>query len=109
VSCALEAIGDRWSLLVVRDIARGKHRFTEIQDSAERIPTNLLADRLERLLNAGIIRSTPYHDHPPRVEYALTAKGEDLRPILRAMIEWGVKHEGGRMPRLERTGSTEGT
>jgi len=98
VSCTLDVLGDRWSLLVVRDIVRGKHRYAEFLDSSEGIPTNILADRLKRLVTKGILKPRRYSQHPPRVDYALTAKGEDLRPIIRAMAEWGVQHAGGRMP-----------
>jgi len=98
VACTLDVLGDKWSLLVVRDLMRGKKRYAEFAESPEGIPTNILADRLKRLAHKGVIRSHRYSAHPPRVEYALTAKGEDLRPIVRAMAEWGVRHEGGRMP-----------
>ena len=98
VACTLGVLGDRWTLLVVRDLIRGKRRFTELVESPERIPTNILTDRLKRLVSLGVVKSQRYSDHPPRVEYQLTAKGEDLRPVLRAMVEWGVKHAGGRMP-----------
>ncbi len=82
----------------MRDLVRGKRRFAEFADSPERIPTNILTDRLKRLVTLGVVESRRYSDHPPRVEYRLTIKGEDLRPVLRAMVEWGVKHAGGRMP-----------
>jgi DNA-binding HxlR family transcriptional regulator len=98
VSCTLDLVGDRWTLLVVRDLVRGKHRYSEFLASPEGIPSNILADRLQRLRRKGIVRATRYSSHPPRVEYHLTAKGEDLRPILRAMVEWGVKHAGARVP-----------
>ena len=98
VSRTLDVLGDRWSLLVVRDLMRGKRRFAEFLESKEGIPTNTLADRLKRLVRAGIIESQRYSDHPPRVEYVLTPKGEDLRPMMRAMVDWGVRHAGGRMP-----------
>jgi DNA-binding HxlR family transcriptional regulator len=98
VSCALDVLGDRWTLLVVRDLIRGKRRYAEFAESTEGIPTNILADRLKRLKAGGVIRSRRYSEHPPRVEYELTAKGEDLRPIMRALVEWGVKHAGGRTP-----------
>jgi DNA-binding HxlR family transcriptional regulator len=100
ISCALEIVGDRWTLLVVRDLVLGKRRFAEFEASPESIPTNILADRLKRLVAAGIVSASRYSEHPPRVEYALTAKGEDLRPMIRAMVEWGVKHAGGRTPPL---------
>lgn len=77
---------------------RGKDRFTEFMESPEGIPTNILADRLKRLQAAGIVTSRQYTERPPRVAYALTAKGEDLRPIVKAMVMWGVRHAGGRMP-----------
>lgn len=98
VSCTLDVLGDRWSLLVVRDLMRGKRRFAEFAASPEGIPTNVLAERLKRLKARGIVGTVRYSDHPPRVEYVLTAKGEDLRPMMRAMVEWGVRHAGGRMP-----------
>ena len=98
VSCTLDVLGDRWSLLVVRDIVRGKHRYAEFLDSSEGIPTNILAERLKRLVAKGIIRPRRYSERPPRVEYHLTAKGEDLRPVIRALVDWGVRHAGGRTP-----------
>lgn len=98
VSCTLDIVGDRWTLLVIRDLVRGKRRYAEFLESPEGIPTNILADRLKRLLNAGVIESRRYSKHPPRLEYSLTTKGEELRPVLRAMVEWGVRHAGGRMP-----------
>ena len=98
VACTLDVLGDRWSLLIVRDLMRGKRRYAEFAGSKEGIPTNTLAERLKRLVRAGIVERVRYSEHPPRVEYQLTAKGEDLRPIIRAMVEWGVQHAGGRRP-----------
>ncbi len=98
VSCTLDVLGDRWSLLVVRDLILGKRRFAEFAASPEGIPTNILAERLKRLRGKGIIRAQRYCDRPPRLEYTLTPKGEALRPVVRAMVEWGVQHAGGRRP-----------
>lgn len=98
VACTLDVLGDRWSLLVVRDVMLGKRRYAEFLESPEGIPTNILADRLKRLAARGVIRSHRYSQHPPRVEYELTAMGEDLRPIMRAMVDWGARHAGGRRP-----------
>jgi len=98
VACTLDVLGDRWSLLVVRDVMRGKRRYADFLESSEGIPTNILADRLKLLVAKGVIRSRPYSRHPPRVEYVLTEKGEDLRPIMRAMVAWGVRYAGGRTP-----------
>ena len=98
VACTLDVLGDRWSLLVVRDVMRGKRRYAEFLESPEGIPTNILADRLKRLAASGVIKSHRYSQHPPRVEYELTPKGEDLRPVMRAMVDWGIRHAGGRTP-----------
>jgi DNA-binding HxlR family transcriptional regulator len=98
VACTLDVIGDRWTLLVVRDLVRGKRRFAEFLDSSERIPTNILASRLKHLQDAGIITARRYSDRPPRMEYELTPKGEELRPVMREMVAWGVRHAGGRVP-----------
>jgi DNA-binding HxlR family transcriptional regulator len=98
VACTLDVLGDKWTLLVVRDLMRGKHRYAQFLASPEGIPSNILAERLKRLAAAGLIRARRYSLHPPRVEYSLTPKGEDLRPIVRSMAEWGVRHAGGRMP-----------
>ena len=98
VSCTLDVLGDKWSLLVVRDMMRGKSRYAEFLESSEGIPTNILADRLKRLAALGIVTARRYSLHPPRMEYALTAKGQDLRAVMRAMVAWGVCHAGGRTP-----------
>ena len=98
VACTLDVLGDRWTLLVVRDLVRGKRRFAEFMESPEGIPTNILTERLKRLVSLGVVKSRRYSDHPPRLEYQLTPKGEDLRPVLRAMVDWGIKHAGGRTP-----------
>jgi DNA-binding HxlR family transcriptional regulator len=89
VAGALDVVGDRWTLLVVRDLLRGKKRFGELAASSERIPTNILAERLKRLERAGLVSATPYSEHPPRYEYVLTPAGRDLGPVLTAIAEWG--------------------
>ena len=99
IAGALDILGDRWTLLVMRDVLfYGKRRYADFLASPEGIPTNILADRLKLLVAKGVIRSERYSLHPPRVEYVLTEKGEDLRPIMRAMVEWGIRHAGGRTP-----------
>ena len=67
-------LGDRWSLLIVRDLIRGKRRYAEFLGSSEGIPTNILSERLQRLIDAGVIRAERYSEHPPRLQYALTTK-----------------------------------
>ncbi len=95
---ALDLLGDRWTLLVVRDLFAGKRRYGEFQESAEGIPTNILADRLARLVAAGLVERTAYQQHPPRHEYRLTPAGGDLRPVLGALAAWGLRHVAGSRP-----------
>src|SRR5438874_12858768 len=98
VANALDVVGDRWTLLVVRDLLRGRKRFGELAASSERIPTNILAERLKRLERAGLVEATPYSAHPPRLEYSLTAAGRDLRPVLSAVAAWGHARFPGTNP-----------
>ena len=95
VSCTLDIVGDKWTLLVVRDLFLGKKRYGEFAASPESIPTNILADRLKRLSEHGIVTRRPYQDHPPRYEYRLTKKGQDLGPIVIGFVRWGEKHIAG--------------
>ncbi|HKZ10816.1 MAG TPA: helix-turn-helix domain-containing protein [Rhodanobacteraceae bacterium] len=95
VANSLDIVGDKWSLLVVRDLLHGKHTYKELADSLEHIPTNILADRLRRLEGAGIVSSTPYQQRPVRYAYTLTAKGKDLGDVLLAFVRWGKRHIPG--------------
>src|SRR5574337_292464 len=95
VANSLDVVGDKWSLLVVRDLLFGKRTYGELADSPERIPTNILADRLRRLEDAGIITSKPYQDRPVRYAYTLTPKGKDLGEVLLAFVRWGKRHIPG--------------
>jgi DNA-binding HxlR family transcriptional regulator len=92
VACSLDLVGDRWTLLVVRDLLLGKARYGDFLRSSEGIPTNILADRLKRLEEAGLIEASPYSQHPPRFEYRLTPRGRELGPVIRAIAQWGRKH-----------------
>ncbi len=92
VSCVLDILGDKWTLVVVRDLLMGKHRYNEFMESPEGIPSNILADRLKRLEGAGIVKRDQYQARPPRAEYFLTTKGADLQPVLFAMVEWGRRY-----------------
>jgi DNA-binding HxlR family transcriptional regulator len=94
VSVSLEIFGDRWSLLIVRDLmVRGFRTFTELRESGEGIATNVLADRLQRLESAGIIEAEGEETDGRRVNYRLTAKGIDLAPVLLELLVWGARHE----------------
>ncbi|MBN8737765.1 MAG: helix-turn-helix transcriptional regulator [Xanthomonadales bacterium] len=95
VANSLDIVGDKWSLLVVRDLLHGKRTYGELADSPERIPTNILADRLKRLEDAGIVTSTPYQQRPVRYAYTLTSKGKDLGDVLLAFVRWGKRHIPG--------------
>lgn len=92
VASLLDIVGDKWTLLVIRDLFLGKRRYGEFQSSPEAIPTNILADRLKRLEAAGLIKKVYYQDNPPRAEYFLTSRGADLGPTLRTMLDWGEKY-----------------
>lgn len=95
VSCLLDIVGDKWTLLVVRDLLLGKSRYGEFHESPEGIPTNILADRLKRLLDEGVVVKRAYQTRPERFEYVLTAKGRDLGPIVKACVRWGETHVAG--------------
>lgn len=95
VAGTLDIVGDKWSLLIVRDMRHGKRTYGELAASPEGIPTNILADRLRRLEEAGIVARDAYQEHPPRYVYTLTEKGRDLDEIVRALVHWGKKHIPG--------------
>jgi DNA-binding HxlR family transcriptional regulator len=95
VAGALDIVGDRWTLLVVRDLLRGKRRYGDLAASAEHIPTNILADRLRRLEQAGLVERRQYNERPPRYEYRLTRDGKDLAPVVRSVAAWGLQHVPG--------------
>jgi DNA-binding HxlR family transcriptional regulator len=95
VASTLDLVGDRWSLLVIRDLLLGKRTYGDILQSPEGIPTNILADRLARLEQAGIIESAAYQERPVRYAYTLTPKGRDLGDVVLALVRWGKKHIPG--------------
>lgn len=95
IANSLDIVGDKWTLLVVRDLLYGKRTYGELLDSPERIPTNILADRLKRLESAGIIVGTPYQQRPVRYAYTLTPKGKDLGGVLLAFVRWAKQHIPG--------------
>src|SRR6266852_3389790 len=94
VSISLEMLGDRWSLLIIRDLmVRGFRTFKEFEESGEGIATNILADRLQKLEGAGIITAEVEETDGRRVNYRLTEKGIDLAPVLLELLIWGARHE----------------
>ena len=101
IANTLDIIGDKWTLLVIRDLLAGKSTYSEFQSSPEKIPTNILADRLKRLIEKDIILKTPYQDRPVRYAYQLTDKGISLGPILKEMQNWGSKNIAGTEARIK--------
>ncbi|HEV3355585.1 MAG TPA: helix-turn-helix domain-containing protein [Pseudonocardiaceae bacterium] len=87
-AAALDVVGERWSLLVVRELGYGVHRFDQIVRFTG-APRDVLADRLRKLVAEGVIERRPYCERPKRFEYHLTERGERLRPVLDALSRWG--------------------
>jgi DNA-binding HxlR family transcriptional regulator len=92
-SSFLDLVGDRWTLLVMRDLLlKGYRRYGELASSREKIPTNLLADRLTKLEDGGLITRQLYQQRPPRYEYRPTSAGVDLLDVIAAMVQWSNTH-----------------
>jgi DNA-binding HxlR family transcriptional regulator len=91
IAGALEVVGERWSLLIIRDVFLGVRRFDQLQSNLG-IARNVLQTRLTRLIDQGVLEKRLYSDHPPRHEYRLTEKGLDLWPTLVALMYWGDAH-----------------
>jgi DNA-binding HxlR family transcriptional regulator len=99
VSLSLELLGDRWSLLIVRDLmVRGLRTFKEFHESGEGIATNILADRLRRLEQVGVVEAETVEGDGRRVHYRLTERGIDLAPVLMELLVWGARHERSSAP-----------
>lgn len=99
VAQTLAMIGDRWTLLIIRDAFLGLSRFEQFQKSLG-ITRHVLAERLKRLVEEGILEKQSYIDRQQRFEYVLTAKGRDLKPILMAIVEWGVQWIDAEEPKF---------
>ncbi len=97
IEATLDLVGDRWTLLIMRDIFRGVHRFSQLQDDLG-IARNLLTDRLTRLVERDILHKVQYQERPQRYEYRLTAKGMDLSPALVALMGWGDRWAAAGQP-----------
>jgi DNA-binding HxlR family transcriptional regulator len=92
VAKSLELIGDRWTLLIVRDLLKGTCRFQDFQESLKGIAPSILSDRLKLMEEHGLIERRFYSDHPPRAEYILTDKGKELGTVVGALAVWGSHH-----------------
>ena len=95
IASSLELIGDRWTMVVLRDLFTGKSRYADFLSSPEGISTNILADRLAAMERDGLVERKPYQSRPLRHAYALTAKGEALLPVLQQLCIWGNAHLPG--------------
>jgi DNA-binding HxlR family transcriptional regulator len=97
IARALEVVGERWSLLILRDAFLGLRRFDDFQRSLG-VARNVLAHRLDRLVEAGVFERVRYTERPPRFEYRLTERGRDLYPVLFGLMRWGDKHAAPNGP-----------
>ncbi len=100
IAASLAAIGERWTLLVMREVLLGRRRFADIRDQLGVAP-NILSDRLQTLVEQGLLERRRYGKHPEALEYVPTAKGIDTNPVLVALLQWGDKHAApGGPPRV---------
>jgi DNA-binding HxlR family transcriptional regulator len=106
VARTLDLVGDRWTMLIVRDLFLGQRRFNELLGSSPGMPPKLLSQRLKFLIENGFVARQVYNEFPPRSEYVLTDRGRSLFPILKAIAEWGLENlfEGEDDVREEITG-----
>ena len=95
IATTLDMVGDRWSLVLVRDMVVGKTKFGEFLASPERVPTNILTDRLKRMEQAGLVVKRAYQTNPARFQYELSEKGMALLTVLQDMCRWANKYVPG--------------
>jgi len=92
IASTLDLVGDKWSLVIIRDMVTGKKRFGEFMESPEGIKTNILTNRLRRMEETGLVERKAYQTRPQRFEYTLTERGEALLPVLQEMCRWANKY-----------------
>ena len=92
IARTLDIIGDRWTLLIVRDLFMGKTRFNEFLASSPGLPSKLLSDRLKKLEQHDLVERVVYSQHPLRAEYRLTDQGRTLAPVIEEIVRWGLDH-----------------
>jgi DNA-binding HxlR family transcriptional regulator len=101
IARSLELVGERWTLLIVRDALLGLRRFDEFQESLG-VARNILTERLNRLVEEGILERSAYTERPLRFDYRLTQKGRELAVPLLALMQWGDRHLSDKPPRVAR-------
>ena len=104
IACTLDVLGDKWTLLVVRDLLLGRSHYHEFASAPEGIATNILSDRLKRLVEHDIAERFPSPRQQGRDAYRLTRKGEALAPVVRAVVKWGLEHIDGTSADRKRVG-----
>lgn len=92
VAKSLEVVGDRWTLLIARDLLRGTRRFQDLQAGLPGIAPNILSDRLKLMEAHGLVTRSFYSQHPPRAQYTLTERGQGLGVVVGALADWGSRH-----------------
>lgn len=101
IATSLDVLGDRWTLVIVRDLLNGKRRYAELAGSPERIPTNVLAARLKAMVAGGLVSRERYQDRPARHQYELTPRGLGLLPVLQALCRWANREYPATWPAPE--------
>lgn len=101
IAQTLDIFGDRWTIIIVRDLFFGRSRFGDLLEHSPGLPPKLLSDRLKRLTELGFVERTIYSQHPLRAEYRLTDKGLGFFPVMQAMMEWGLKEFYGDQPEVQ--------
>ena len=103
IARTLDLIGDRWTLIIVRDLFMGASKFGDFRRSSPGVPPKVLSARLKFLMQGGFVGREIYSDHPLRAAYHLTEKGRSLLPIVLAIGQWGLEHEFENEPESQRT------
>ena len=101
IASALDILGDKWTLVVLRTMFAGRRKFSELLNIPEGISTNILADRLALLEQHGLVEKRSYQLHPKRYDYVLTRKGADLLPVLKSLAQWAAEHIPNRWSQPE--------
>jgi DNA-binding HxlR family transcriptional regulator len=92
IARTLDIVGDRWTLIILRDLRFGLSKFSELLANSPGLPPRILSDRLKKLAEHGLLERVVYNEHPLRAEYRLTEKGLSLEPVIEAIAVWGMQH-----------------
>ncbi|MEX1252718.1 MAG: helix-turn-helix domain-containing protein [Dehalococcoidia bacterium] len=92
IALTLDIVGDRWTLIILRDLRFGLTKFSEVLANSPGLPPRILSERLKKLVEHGLVERVVYSEHPLRAEYRLTEKGISLEPVMEAIAAWGMQH-----------------